>query len=493
MFIRLQTALLLGTLLLTSLAQADVKLPEILGDNMVLQAEQRDKVWGIADAGEAVTVTFAGQEKKVVADDKGAWLVQLDALPANEKPQEMTIAGKNSITLKNILIGEVWVCSGQSNMCTTINGDNIVWWDRGMIDADKVAAAANYPLIRLNHKEWQVCTPFTSRGFSSVAFSFGKALYEARKVPIGLVWRAVGGTSALQWTERAALEADLHTKGITTHSAEVYPAKLKKFDAELKAWEDKGKVGTAPRKPAMDSYGGLYQQFIAPITNFGIKGAIWYQGEADTGMIKNKECSYAQLMSTLIGNWRKSWDQGDFPFLYVQLARIGKPAGKPQPQDGWAYLRDQQTQTMKLVPNTAMAIAYDVSDGDLHPKNKGPMGERLALGARAIAYGEKIEYMGPIVAEAKRDGDKLTVTFTHGTGLYAQADKPGVVSDLYLLNTDDTFIVATATIEGDTLVVDVKDAKPGTRLCYAWQQNPQGNLYNGAKLPAAPFCVEVGK
>ncbi|MGE3808711.1 MAG: sialate O-acetylesterase [Gemmataceae bacterium] len=424
-------------------ARADVKPAAIFGDHMILQRDKPVPVWGKAAAGETVSVSFNGQTKTVDADKEGNWLLKLDPLKAGG-PFDLTIAGKSSkVAIKDVLVGEVWLCSGQSNMAMSLKGAE---------QAAKDIPAAELPKIRYSRGAgaWQVCDPKTAGGFSATAFYFGRALHKELDVPIGLINRSVGGTSARLWTSQDAIAAN----------------------PELKELASTPKVGN------------LYETFIRPLVPFAIRGVIWYQGEADAG----RSDEYRKLFPTMIRAWRKDFDQGDVPFLFVQLANIGAPPKTPQ-QEGWGPIRAAQASALAL-PRTGMAVIID-GDADLHPKKKHLAGERLALAARGIAYGEKLTYSGPLVDSAKADGNKAILGFKHiGGGLVIKGDKP---VGFAIAGTDKKFVWADAKVEGDKIVVSSSEVPTPAFVRYGWSSNPQCNLYNKEGLPASPFEVEVGK
>ena len=366
---------------LGSVATAALKLPALIGDNMVLQQGQPVPVWGWADKGAEVSVSIAGQSASAKADDQGRWKVSLAKLETGG-PHELTIkAGDETRTLKNILVGEVWICSGQSNMEMGVGVAK---------DAKSEIAAANFPKIRLftveKHNEpaplddckgncrWAECSPATLAsggwgGFSASAYYFGRELHKQLNVPIGLIHTSWGGTPAELWTSRKALEAE---------------PKLKDYHGS-----------------------GLYNGMIAPLIPFGIRGAIWYQGEANIGGAYH----YRTLLPTLIRNWRTDWGQGDFPFYIVQIApyHYNQPGTSDLRRlEPCAELWEAQLLTHKTVPNTGLVVTTDIAElGDIHPHNKQEVGRRLALWALAKTYGRDIAFSGPLYKSASVEGGKI--------------------------------------------------------------------------------------
>ncbi|HUT31892.1 MAG TPA: sialate O-acetylesterase [Planctomycetota bacterium] len=414
-------------------AVADVKLPAVVSSNMVVQRGVKARIWGTADAGEQVTVTLGTQKQTAKADDKGDWAVVLEPMKEGG-PLEMTVAGKNTIKLENVLVGDVWVCSGQSNMEFSEGGCN---------NAKDEAAAANFPNIRhfglqkavsatpLKEAKgaWAVCSPGTVSRFTAVGYFFGRHLHKELNVPIGLLHTSWGGTPAQAWTSRAALEAvpemQHYVKALDAVANPSDEAK-KKFEEALKKWEDnaakaKEAKKQPPRKPAMPGVGAhtpsaLYNAMIAPVTPYTIRGAIWYQGESNAGNAKD----YRILFPTMIKNWRKDWGQGDFPFLFVQLANF-MGVDKTPADHGWADLREAQDMTLAL-PKAGQACIIDIGEArDIHPKNKQDVGKRLALAALAIEYGKDIVYSGPRFDKMTVEGNKARIAFKHvGGGLVAK-------------------------------------------------------------------------
>ncbi|MBV9868500.1 MAG: hypothetical protein JO316_24355 [Abitibacteriaceae bacterium] len=424
-------------------ALADVALSPLFSDNMVLQRNANVPIWGTGDVGEQVTVSIAGQQANTTADENGHWMVKLTPLPPGQT-LEMTVKGKNTVTVHNIAVGELWVCSGQSNMEFTVS--------RGM-NAQVEIAAANYPLIRMFTVKrtvaeqprtdvsgrWDVCSPQTVGRFTAVGYFFGRDLHKALGVPIGLIHSSWGGTPAEAWTNYAVLAQDPQLKPILTRWDQLianYPQATQQYEQKLADWKiaaDRAKADgkRESRKPAApegpDSPhrpASLYNGMIAPLIPYGIKGVIWYQGESNAGNAK----LYQKLFPTMIQNWRHNWGEGDFPFLFVQLANYMKREEQPS-ESNWAELREAQTMTLSQ-PNTAMAVTIDVGEaGDIHPKNKQEVGHRLALAALGTTYGQKVEYSGPLYDSMTVDGNKIRIRFKHtasglGTRLVASSHPP---------------------------------------------------------------------
>jgi sialate O-acetylesterase len=438
-------------LLLAPAARADVKLAPIFGSHMVLQRGMAVPVWGTARPGEKVTVAFLDQKKTTTADKDGQWQVKLDALAAGG-PHRLTVEAGKKVELEDVLVGEVWICSGQSNMA---------WRLRQSENAEKEAESAKYPKIRLNAgRLWQACDPKTAAQFSAVGYYFGRDLHRALGVPIGLVNRSVGGTSARLWVPWDAVEAE---------------AALKPFRAAIQKGTTAARKGKAAGGP-----GRLYDSLIRPLIPLAIRGVIWYQGESDAG----QPDEYAVLFPTLIRSWRKAWGQGEFPFLYVQLAPNGRAPVKPAPDsDGWPRIREVQLRTLS-VPQTGMAVIID-GDVGIHPLKKHLPGGRLALAARALAYDEKVLYSGPTLKKQTIEGERVKLTFANvGGGLTFTGTK---LKGFEVVGGDGKVAAAEALVDGDTVVVWSQEVAKPVGVRYGWATNPGCNLANKEGLPASPF------
>ena len=485
-------------------ASADVKLPAIISDNMVLQQGRQVAIWGTADAGEQVTVTLGEQKQTATADGNGLWKVELEPLKKGG-PFEMTVAGKNTITVHNILVGEVWVCSGQSNMEFAVWNHNVFG---GVINEEKEVAAANYPLIRLFivkkavagkpqtdvQGQWVVTTPATVGNFSAVGYFFGRDLFQAMKFPVGLIDSTWGGTEAEAWTSAAAMQADPDLKVVADswqqrindlpNALEQYMQRLRDWEKAADDAEANGKVAVPMPDPPKDPRGhpwrasGLWNAMIAPLTPYAIGGAIWYQGESNADFAYQ----YRKVFATMINQWRSSWGEGDFPFLFVQLASFAPGAKYP---DAWATLRESQEKTLAL-PKTGMAVAIDIGDSyDIHPKNKQEVGRRLALAAENIAYGRKVEYMGPAFKSLHEDKGTLRVQFTHvAGGLVVRGQS---LKGFEIAGEDQQFSPAEAKVEGTEVVLSSPQVTKPVAARYGWANDPPCNLYNKLGLPAPPF------
>jgi sialate O-acetylesterase len=494
-------SILLVALLIPAAAQADIRLPAVIGDNMVLQRRGDVPIWGWADPGERVTVevSWSDTTRTVEAGSNGRWSLDVTAPPVGE-PGRMTLKGQNTVALANIVAGEVWVCSGQSNMQWTVSNSSYA--------RDEIAAA-DYPRIRLFTVErkvadepqddctgrWVECSPETIPGFSAVAYFFGRELHRELDIPIGLIHTSWGGTPAEAWTSRPMLESDSDFAPILERwkkAVENYPQAMAEHKKKLEQWKKaraEGKnPGRAPRSPFGPGHphspSGLYNAMIAPLIPYAMRGAIWYQGESNA----SRAYQYRELFPTMIRSWRTNWRQGDFPFLFVQLANF--MAIQPEPGDSaWAELREAQTMTLGL-PNTGMAVIIDIGEAnDIHPRNKQDVGKRLALWALANSYDQDVVYSGPLYKSMRRDGNSIVLGFYHvDGGLVAHRGDP--LTGFAIAGSDRRFVWADARIVGDTVVVSSDEVPEPVAVRYAWSDNPVCNLYNEAGLPASPFRTD---
>lgn len=436
-------------------AGAAVSLPaKTLSDNMVLQRGMNAPIWGTAAAGEDVTVSFRGKDVTAKAAADGKWSVKIETGAASSAPLELVIKGTNTITLKNVLVGEVWLAGGQSNMewsMKSIGGANL--------DSAKLA---DFPEIRLftqrGTQKWHPCDTTVVKDFSATGYYFAKMIHQTLKVPVGVISSNVGGTEVERWMDPATLAATL-------------PGDTDRMN------------------------GDLYKQHMLPIVPYGIKGAIWYQGESNAhNPGRNPHPSwiapnYKKHFAAMIGGWRKVWDQGDFPFYYVQLANYMALQTQPGESGPWAEVREAQRLSLGL-KNTGMAVAIDVGEAnDIHPKNKWDVGKRLALNARALAYGEKnLVYSGPIFQSKEIKGNQMRLVFTHGTGLKFVGGAK--LTGFSIAGANNIWVFADAVISKDTVIVTGTGVSAPTKVRYGWANNPACNLYNAANLPASPFQTD---
>jgi len=547
---------------------ADVTMPAIFGDHMVLQRDITANIWGWAAPGETVTVTAGQDHASATAGKDGKWMVKLAKLAASSKPIEITVAGKNRITIHDVLVGDVWVCSGQSNM---------ELGSKAVMSAEEFSKAGN-PQIRLFSVPkyiapapakdiatapqgfpllgtWQVCTPdMLSKtgewsGFPAVGYYFGSEIQKYTQQPVGLIGSCWGGTRINCWTSLQTLQSvpamasmasgaakfrDQY-KELEDHYLNIEMPKWKadmekwqqdnkavidKYNEDYKAWEEANKAAKAERKPGPprprapigpkeprdpihnnQTSAALFNGMIAPLIPFGIKGAVWYQGESNA----DNPAFYKIALPALINDWRTQWGQGNFPFMIVQLPNFGNP--KPEPSESyWAGTREAQANAL-TVPDTGLAVTIDLAaGGNLHPPDKLDVGRRLALAAERVAYGQQnIVSSGPVYKSFKVEGNKIRITFDDiGSGLVLgnppehfftsqRKTAPAVPSELKgfaIAGTDHKFVWANATIEGNSVVVSSDKVANPVAVRYAWADNPLCDLYNKEGLPAMPFRTD---
>jgi sialate O-acetylesterase len=495
----------------------------IFSDNMVLQRGQPIPVWGWIEPGESVEVTFGKQVKKAVADTKGNWMVRLDPMPANKVGQDLVIRGADSETFKNVLVGDVWVCSGQSNM---------EFGTGGSLNGQEEIKTANYPIIRYIQVEratapfperdfkgaWQVVSPGTVGGCTAVGYFFARELVKDLDVPIGLIHSNWSGTAIEPWICREGFDSVPELAKMSEKVDAIYPdtvsgqKKLQDYVTKMQEWLPLAEKAVAAKRlppssaelPAglvtnSGSSTALYNGMIAPAVPFGIKGAIWYQGESNGG----EGDTYYQKMKALVGGWRQVWKEGEFPFYWVQLANFqtSDPA-KPEMGDGWAKLREAQLKSLEI-PHTGMAVIIDIGDAtNIHPQDKQDVGKRLAAWALAKDYGKKIEYSGPIYQKNIVKGNKIFIAFDHvGKGLMigeksgleaAKEVVGGKLKWISIAGEDKKFYWADAVIEGNNLVVSSDKVPNPVAVRYAFTNNPTGPLlYNKDGFPASPFRTDI--
>jgi sialate O-acetylesterase len=485
--------------LLTAPLRADVRLPGLFSDHMVVQQGIEVPVWGWADDGEHVSVRFGDQVRTTTARD-GRWLVRLKKLKAGG-PHTLIVEGQNRITLTDVLVGEVWVCSGQSNM---------EWPLSQTQDAEAAIAGATHEQVRLFTvpklkalsptndvpARWQRCQPETARSFSAVAYHFGRALHQARGVPIGLIHTSWGGSPAEVWMSHDALSANPDYRRDLLDRAEdqwrQYEEAQAKFQQERAAAQREGRAfdRQPPRPPWRPTE--LYNGMIAPLLPYAIRGAIWYQGESNA----SRAWQYRTLFADLIRNWRRDWQQGDFPFLCVQLApwdrnkqRSLEDIAREPGESDWAELREAQLLATQTLPNVGLAVITDVGDkDDIHPRNKQPVGERLALEARRIAYREKGVPASPVYRGHKIKDGQVWIRFAHAeSGLEARG---GPLTGFALCGADRRWVWANAEIRGRQVVVHSPQVPAPVAVRYGWADYPVVNLFNRDGLPASPFRTD---
>lgn len=539
--------------LTTQMAWAEVKMPAIFGDHMVLQRNGGVPVWGWADPGEEILVTAGTAKVRATAGQDGKWQVKLPNLTGSAQPMDFVVAGKtNTLTFHDVLVGDVWLCSGQSNMeFVTGRASN----------AAEALPRANHPEIRFflvtNHSvpfqpqtdcegTWEVCTPATARKFSAVGYFFAEQVAAGQKTPVGMIGSYVPGTAAQTWISVEPLLAD---PALEKKYAPGYQRLSENFDALKAAHNQWQKEFGDDYKKVLSEYYGLrnkarregqpepplppkpavpepffpkppsffFNGMISPLIPYALKGVLWYQGESNAG-----DDLYRKLFPALIADWRDRWGQGDFPFLFVQLpnykARTNEPSQKEDGRDsGTVVVREAQLETLKTVANTGMAVAIDLGEAEnIHPRDKIDVADRLVRCARHVAYGEDIVSSGPIYDSFAIDGDKIHIKFKHvGAGLKigspppaaltqtaaavsvalpgaSRITSPNELAGFAISGADKKFVWAKAAIEGpDTITVWSGEVKQPVAVRYAWAENPEVNLYNSADLPASPFRTDT--
>jgi sialate O-acetylesterase len=480
--------------------QAEVTLSPVITDHAVLQRDVPIHLWGDAAPAEEIAIAFHGQSLTATANSMGLWEVWLTPESAGG-PYTLTVRGGNALTRSDLLVGDVWFASGQSNMEMPVGGFPN---QAPVINSAEEIAQADFPQIRLLHMEhassdspstgisavWQLCTPATVKDFSAVAYFFARDINRHEHVPIGVIDSSWGGTPIDSWVSLDALSADAsltpafaaraHFADMQTHLARIEAAE-KAEDSEAEAHHQP--KPTHPWHPDPVSWipAGLYNGMVAPFTPYSIKGFLWYQGETDSAA--DRVNLYAKMLPTLIADWRQQWAQGNLPFLFVQISSFGSQG------ENWGLLRDSQRRTLR-VANTAMAVSLDVGKRDnIHPPDKQTVGARLALGARALAYGEPtLAFSGPLYRQTTRDGAGLRVWFDDAEGLHSKGE---TVQGFEIAGADGRFVPATGTVQGTSVLVASSQVAAPMQVRYAWQNFTEANLYNGAALPASTFLAEV--
>jgi sialate O-acetylesterase len=494
-------------------ARANVALAPLFSDHAVLQTGKAVPVWGRADPGEKVTVKFLEYTAAGLADPDGRWVAFLPPMPSLSNGAELVVTGKNSISVHDVVVGEVWLCSGQSNMEFTVHDPKAP--NFSLKNGEAEAAGANYPLIRQFAVErqvagkpadavggaWAPCSPATAGRFTAVGYFFARDIFHRFGVPVGIIDCTWGGTPVESWMSPEALASDPAFAVVGERWKQTlaeYPAKKTAFNSAIAEWT-RGEAAEAaagearhaaflkthprPREPlgpgSSWTPAGLFNGMVNPLLPYGIRGVLWYQGESNAA----RASEYHRLFSAMITAWRSHFGQGDFPFYWVQLA--GYKAPDDPTGASWAWLREAQSQTLGL-PATGQALAIDIGDPDnIHPGNKQEVGRRLALIAKARVYGLSVDFSGPVFSGATVEGGSIRVRFEFAdNGLTAQG-KP--LQSFELAGADRKFHPASASISGSTVVVRSAEVPAPVAVRYAWQNAPEANLFNGAGLPATPF------
>ncbi|MCW3807907.1 sialate O-acetylesterase [Plebeiibacterium marinum] len=479
---------------------AEISLPSLISDNMVIQQGKPVHIWGNANVDEKVTVSLLNQSQQTIANKDGKWQVWLHPMEASNATS-MTISGKNTITIKNILIGEVWFAAGQSNMEWSVKKSN---------NSEEEIANADYPQIRFFDAQrsfsdtiksdivgkWVVCSPETVAEITGGGYFFARGLHHQQKVAVGLIDASWGATRCEAWTPEESYNKDprlMYWQNEWDQYQRDFPQTYKKYKEDLTAWELKAEkakeegqeIPKKPREPKRKNKNqpsSIYNAVVAPISFYTIRGVIWYQGENNA--YEKQSYLYRYLFPEMILAWRKAWGQGDFPFIYAQLSTLWK-------HPYWPVLRESQTEALKLY-NTAMIATYDIGDStDAHFKNKQSVGKRFELAARKLVYGDEVVASGPVFRQVTIEGNKLRIWFDHGKGLKASGGNELVGFEI--AGNNGQLMPADAEIDGETIVLSNKQIKNPVIARYAFKDAVIGNLINGAGLPAVPFRNDVSE
>lgn len=482
-------------------AYAQVKLPALVGSNMVLQQNAKVNLWGWASPNEKINIQLGWQTAPIAitTNSDGTWKVAVATPQGSEKSYSITIEASNTLLLKNILIGEVWICSGQSNMFFPV-GRVENNWKTGVKNYEEEILNASYPTIRLftvltNASQkplddvtgnWQECSPNTIDSFSAVAYFFGRDLYQKLHIPIGLISSSWGGTKAEAWTSQNVLEENPDFLSILERDAKnekIYQEKLETYYLNLKKERitnnnDASKSDLIkPKKEDNKTSYVLYNAMLHPLINYTMKGVIWYQGESNA----EQAFLYRSLFPAMVKNWRSDWNQGDFPFYFVQIA----PHRGQNP-----YIREAQLLSLKTIPNSGMVVTTDIgTPTNIHPIDKQTVGRRLALIARAKNYNENnLVYSGPIYNHMKIKKKRIQLFFDYAdSGLVKTGD---VLKEFEIAGEDQIFYPADAKIDSETVVVSSLKVKNPIAVRFAWKATPEPNLFNTENLPASPFRTD---
>jgi sialate O-acetylesterase len=509
---KFQVVFLLFAALCAGPAWAAVKLASPFTDCMVLQRELPVPVWGTAEAGTKIMVKFAGQTKSAIATVAGDWRVELDPLKTSTEAQNLTVieGSATSVELRDVLVGEVWLCSGQSNMDFTV-AKTPKYYFAGVTNEAEEVAAASYPRIRMFTGEWaksyepkrevggtwKICTPENVKEFSAVGYFFARRLQRDLDVPVGIVTLTFGASTPQAWIRREVIAADPRLKpSLEKFDADVAafrasPDALKQYAQKQAEWdgaaeEARAKGQKAPRRPrdpdpVQDQHNPtvMFNGMIAPVVPFAIRGVLWYQGESITAPRE----LFPVWNEALIKDWRKLWER-ELPFYFCQLAAQDAASNSPE-------VREMQAQALALTA-TAMVVTVDIGEKkNVHPRNKQDVGDRLARIALAKQYGQPIEWSGPVYEAMKIEGTAIRLKFAHAAGLTA---RDGALRTFEVAGVDGKFVPAQATIDGESVLVNSADVATPTVVRYAWSAYPEGcNLYNTAGLPAVPFRTDAAK
>ena len=481
-------------------ARAELQMSSIFGDGMVLQRDAPIHVWGWTEPAQNVTVTFAGATKETQADESGKFSAHLSPFPAGG-PHELEVRADEVRTFKDVLVGEVWLCSGQSNMQWAVSNSN---------DPELEAMTANFPNIRLItlphvgtqepqrvfEGAWTATNSATVRQFSAVGYFFGRTLHQALDVPVGLIDNAWGGSACEAWVRLDLLQQDTAFEPLLTRWQEIErtePAEFAAFQEQLAEWQQRpeNERGKRPQRPRQRLHGqhrpaNLYNGMIEPILGYTIKGAIWYQGESNA----DRAYQYRSLFPLMIRSWRQAWGQGEFPFYWVQLADFKQESVEPQ-ESAWAELREAQTMAMSELANTGEAVIIDLGEAkDIHPRNKQDVAKRLARWALANQYGRSIHHRSPKFRSMQTVDGKAQLDFDHVGGGLSTFDVREL-RGFTIAGENQQFVHARARfVDQDTIEVWADDVRAPVAVRYAWADNPVCNVFSKEGLPLTPFRTD---
>jgi len=472
---------------LTTSAFADVQLPGIISDHMLLQRDTPVRIFGKATPGESVTVSFRGETVRTLTDPTGRWEAWLKPLPAGPAAT-MTVQGTNTLTIADVLVGDVWIGSGQSNMQWAV-------WQSDNADAE--IAAAKFPQIRLFYvprktssvpvedveARWVVCSPETIKDFSAVLYYFGRQMHQDLKTPMGLIHSSWGGTPIVSWLSGPSLASNSKLEPFLTYWQNAivqYPINQSRYEQAVKKWEANGSQGARPAAPLGPGHAHepttLYNAMIAPLTKYTIRGALWYQGETEAGRAQGD--IYGEALMTLVRDWRRAFGQGDFPFYWVQLANYGNAAKNGH----WMRVQEGQVEATAL-RNTGIAIINDIGNPtNIHPTNKQDVGRRLAMLAQN-------KNASPLYRQFTREGDAIRIWFDNA-GKALKVRGTGPVIGFQIAGADGKYVAATVQIDGATVLVSSPEVTDPRSVRYAWDYNPDANLVNEWGLPASLFRTD---
>ena len=488
---KLRHVLVASCFFICCFASAQLRLPALVGDHMVLQQNANVTLWGWSAPNQKIQIQVGWQAEalEATADNSGNWSVNVATVTAGG-PYSIKISGEDSIELQDVMLGEVWLCSGQSNMFFPLGKDARSSWRTGIIDSEKEIAQAQLPNLRLFtvataaaqeplldvKGHWQQCTPETAADFSAVAYFFGRDLLEDLEVPVGLISSSWGGTKVESWMQKEVLEQHPDFQPILDREE----LKQHAYKQALAAYNSAQQAGTTPPEKPKKAEANkapyvLYNAMIHPLLNYKIKGAIWYQGESNA----DRAYQYRSLFPAMVKNWRDLWEQGDFPFYYVQIA----PHHGQTPE-----IREAQLLALNRIPNSGMVVSADHGNPkDIHPRNKKPIGKRLASWALANTYSKNIAFSGPLYDHYLIKDAVIEIYFKHSNGLNIKGD---ALKDLEIAGADGVFYKAEAQIENDHLVVFSTAVEQPKAVRFGWKNSPEVLLFNAHGLPASPFRTD---